>query len=157
GAGGQPGPIQSVDVTYVNFGALDVSGFDFDLSYPYQSKFRQWSPSLSVTEIYKYLAAIIPGSPQIDRVSRANTDAWAPRWKGTAALGWKLGPYSANVDARYVGRYQDYAPLSNGTVQTLGNFWLYDFNARYEVGKALAPAASYLAGSYFSVGVVNAF
>jgi hypothetical protein len=77
--GGQPGPIESIDATYVNFGALSVSGFDFDVSYKKDTNFGELSPSLSVTQIYKYRAAITPNTPTTDRLSMANDDAFAPR------------------------------------------------------------------------------
>jgi hypothetical protein len=87
----------------------------------------------------------------VDRLSRAdNTAAWAPRWKGTAAVGWARGPLSLDVTGRYVGAYQDY-----GTTRDIGNFWLYDAHARFDVGAALGSDRSLLRGAYVEVGGVN--
>jgi iron complex outermembrane receptor protein len=158
---GTPGPIQSVCGGFFNFGTLSVSGFDGDIAYKYQTDFGTLTPAISATEIYKYKAALVPGAPITDRVSKANLDAWAPRWKGTASLGWSLGPYSAAIDGRYVGKYRDYAPLVNGpsagTYQTLGNYWVFDANIKVGIGDLVEPNNPYLKDTYISVGGVNLF
>jgi len=59
-----------------------------------------------------------------------------------------------SVTGRYVGKYTDYQetlPNSN----TLGNFWILDFNARFEAGRALAARSSWLAGSYLTLGAID--
>ena len=142
------GVITQVNDVLQNFGEIKVSGVDLRASYGLQTLVGQLTPSLATTATYRYTSAPTPGFPATDRVSVANDDGnWAPRWKGTAALGWKLGPYSANVDGRYVGRYQDY-----DSTQMIGNFWLYDANLRYTVGGAHEPRNAYVA-----LGGVNIF
>lgn len=153
---GYAGAITTIYDIPANFGALSVSGFDFNLSYKVWTSIGQLLPSISATETYKYLSALSPGQPPANNLSVANTDAFAPRWKGTVALGWKLGPYSANVDGRYIGRYEDYYPATFG-VHEIGNFWLYDVNARYAVGQALSLGSPFLKGLYVEAGGVNLF
>ena len=88
----------------------------------------------------------------------ANDDGnWAPRWKGTVAIGWARGPWTANIDGRYLGRYRDYDPLANGSYAELGKFWYYDANVRYALGSRFAPADRWLRGTYLSIGGVNLF
>ena len=153
---GFPGPILSVDATTVNFGTLSVSGVDLDVNYKLTTGFGELLPSLSLAQMYKYQAAIVPGSPMVDRLSKATLrDAWAPRAKGTAAFGWKRGAYSANIAGRYVSSYQDYDPLANGRTQTLGDFWLWDASFRCDFGKLLGNTRPYLNGAYLAVGAVN--
>ena len=82
---GQPGRVQLVDISAVNFGSLKVSGSDLSLRYSYATSHGTLTPSVSVTEMYSYLAAVTPGVPETQRLSKANDDAWAPRWKGIAA------------------------------------------------------------------------
>jgi hypothetical protein len=153
GQSGELGPITKVIATDVNYGRLDVSGFDYQLSRAFQTPAGQWTPSVGATETYRYTAALVPGATPEDRVSRANDDGdFAPRWKGTAAIGWKLGIYKANVDARYTGRYQDYD--SN---RYIGNFWLYDANWRVNLGQAFAAHNEWLGGAFLEIGGVNLF
>ena len=81
-----------------------------------------------------------------------DSNSWAPRWKGSAALGWKRGPVSASVDGRYVGRYQDY-----DSTRTIGNFWFCDANIRLRLGEAIGSSEKYLKESYVEFGGVNIF
>lgn len=148
-----PCPITEVIATYANYGHLHVDGLDYEISYDYTGALGQFAPSLRITQTNRYTAGISPGAPITDRTSKANDDGdWAPRWKGTAALSWKLGAYSASVDGRYVGRYQDY-----DSTQEIGNFWLCDANFRYVFGEAVAPHKEYLKNSYVEIGGVNIF
>jgi iron complex outermembrane receptor protein len=149
---GPPCPITQINATYENFGEIDVSGFDYQLNYNYRSEFGEFAPSLSVTQTNEYKTALTPGSPSVDVTSVAvDFGSWSPRWKGTAALGWKLAGYSANLDGRYVGRYQDY-----GSTREIGNFWLYDANVRYAFGENLSHEL-WARGMYIEVGAVNLF
>lgn len=60
-----------------------------------------------------------------------------------------------DVTGRYVGKYQDYDPGANGQYLTLGNFWLFDVNARYALGKQFAQNNRFLKNTYLEVGAVN--
>lgn len=152
-SGGTPCPITTIVDTLVNFGQFSVAGFDYQLNYQYRTSFGVLTPVLSATETYHYGATLTPGTLETDRVSKANDDGnFAPRWKGAAALSWRLGPYTANVDGRYVGRYRDY-----DSTREIGNFWLCDANLRYAVGESLASNNRWLKGVYVDVGGVNLF
>jgi iron complex outermembrane receptor protein len=151
------GNLTAVNSTYINFGDILVEGLDYQADYRFRTAVGELTPSLSATQTYRYESALLPGQPQTDRLSIANGDGnWAPRWKLNGNLGWKLGPYSAHFDARYVGSYRDYDPLPSGSYLTLGNFWLYDTSFRYSFGQAL-PENSWLRGAYLDVGAVNLF
>jgi hypothetical protein len=116
---------------------------------------------VAIANIYKWQTAILPGAPEVDAVSKATSSifgggvGWSPRWKGTAALAWKEGPLSTTLSGRYIGRYLDYQVFVPNTHET-GNTWIYDFTARYELGKSLAKN-TWLAAAYVSVGAVNLF
>ncbi|MDE2184699.1 MAG: TonB-dependent receptor, partial [Alphaproteobacteria bacterium] len=147
------GMITQVNDTFVNFGQIDVAGLDYELSYLYQSEVGDWSPSVDFTQTYQYSAALVPGSAPTQRAGKASDDgAWAPRWKGTVGLGWKLGPFSANLDGRYVGSYQDY-----DSTRIIGNFWFFDGSLRYAIGKVLSPDNQNTSGVYVQIGGVNLF
>ena len=148
---GPPCPITQVNTTFVNFGEIDVSGIDYQVSYKYLTDFGQFTPSLSASEIYHYTEALTPNTAPIDATSKAQDSGnWAPRWKATAALGWKVNHYAATVDGRYVGTYQDYDSFRN-----IGNFWIYDANVRYSIGEAFAADSRFLKGLFLELGGVN--
>jgi outer membrane receptor protein involved in Fe transport len=143
------------DVDY-NFGDLHVAGFDADVRYVIDTRAGQFTPSVAISNVYKWQSALLPGTPEIDAVSQATFlgVGWSPRWKGTAALAWKQGPLSMNVAGRYLSRYLDYQDFVANTHE-IGNTWIFDFNSRYEIGQALASAQPWLAQSYVALGAVN--
>lgn len=148
------GFLTSIDSTYVNFGRLEVAGFDFGIDYELRTDAGILRPSLSATRTNRYQSALLPGVEATDRVSKANDDfQWAPRWKGTASLNWSSRSYSANVAARYTGRYRDYGPLTNGSFQMLGNDWFFDANVRYNL--SLGNRIDWLQSAYVEFGAVN--
>jgi iron complex outermembrane receptor protein len=153
---GYPGPITRINDLYYNFGNLNVAGFDWDLSYTSRTAFGRITPSISVTDTYRYNTALAPGQPVISNLNQASTTVgFAPRFKGTAAVNWKQGAYSATFDGRYVGNYNDYAGFGGTRPSDIGNFWLYDANFRCAIGTLLAGDDRWLKGSYVEVGGIN--
>jgi iron complex outermembrane receptor protein len=147
------GVITQVDATNINFGLIKVAGVDYQINYKRATKFGEWRPSLSATETYRYTQALTPGAPIVDATSKAQDNGnFAPRWKGTVAVGWELGPYTANVAGRYIGEYQDYDSTTK-----IGNFWFCDANFRYAIGNVLADNNQWMKGSYIEIGGVNLF
>jgi len=150
------GPITQVNQTSYNFGDLHVAGFDADLRYPIDTRIGRFTPSVALANVFKWRSALAPNAPPTDYVSQGTVigTGWAPRWKGTVALAWQRGPLAVNLAGRYTGRYRDYQdtlPNSN----ELGNFWVFDFNARYEAGQALAATNPWLARAYVALGAVD--
>jgi iron complex outermembrane recepter protein len=157
---GEPGPIESISCGgIVNFGSLTAAGMDIGAHYAVSSPVGKFAAGVSVTDTARYLAALTPMAPVTDRLGVANTDAWAPRWKGTVMLSWTRGPLSANVGDRYVGKYQDYMPLTNGTTQILGNFWLTDLSlaATFEGERVWTPLGRHLKKTTISLSANNVF
>jgi len=151
GPNGQPGQIITVFDGEVNFGRIDVAGFDYSASYDWKSQYGVWSPTIAASETYRYSSNLTPGSPSVDGTSVAqDTGNWAPRWKGTVALNWHRGAVTAHLAGRYVGRYQDY-----DSSREIGNFWLCDANVRVEFGELLSPANTSRIGTYFEAGGIN--
>jgi iron complex outermembrane receptor protein len=157
-AGGPPCPIVTVEASYLNFGSIEARGLDYDVGYHAQTALGEWTPSVALSQIYRYAVALVPGASPIESAGAANDDSnWAPKWKGTVALGWSNGPFRANVAGRYTGIYRDYDPLSDGTYRMLGNFWLTDINFRFDLGRALNLSSNWLTKSYLELGAVNVF
>jgi iron complex outermembrane recepter protein len=150
------GQITQINDLYFNYGDLDVAGLDLDVHYSFDTPVGRLTPAVAVTDMVKWRSALTPGSPEVSYLSQATIigPGFAPRWKGTAGLAWKLRTLTVNVAGRYLGRYrdyQDYVPNTN----VLGNFWLLDSNARYDFGKDLVPSGSWASGVYAAVGAIN--
>jgi iron complex outermembrane receptor protein len=153
GQNGQPGPITEINSAFVNFGEISVAGIDFRVNYKLSTRWGDFNPSVSLTDTTHYTTVLVPGQPPADRDSVANDDGnWAPRWKGAAALVWKLGGWTTSVDGRYVGRYQDYDRTA-----IIGNFWLFDGYLNYAIGQLLPSSTPALRNTQLSLGGVNIF
>lgn len=149
-AKGYAGKVLLVDMRYANFGALLVEGNDLDIRYQFDTSIGTFGPSLSATGYYKYQSATF-GALE-DRLGYASEDAFAPRWKGTLALDWTKGAWSARVAARYLGSYLDY-----DGARTLGNYWMFDASAHYDFGRLLGTNDPLLSNAFAALSVVNLF
>jgi iron complex outermembrane receptor protein len=149
-AKGYAGRVLLVDQRYVNFGALLVEGNDLDIRYRFDTPLGTFSPSLSATGYYKYQSAAFGGLE--DRLARANADAFAPRWKGTLALDWTKGAWSAHFAGRFLGSYLDY-----DGARTLGDYWMFDASAHYDFGRLFGTSNPSLSNAFAALSIVNLF
>lgn len=142
-----------MNIAYVNFGALNVAGLDYRLTYRLATPLGAFTPSLAVTQTYRYEASLTPSSPAINAVSVAqDTGNWAPRWKGTLSVDWHWVNWNAYLAGRYVGKYQDY-----DSSRIIGNFWLVDASVRYALGHVVVPESKYGQNLTLRFGAVNLF
>lgn len=145
------GQISEVNDTYANFGSLDVAGLDYQLAYTHKLGGGRLSIDLDGTQTYRYRQALVAGVPPIEAVSTAEDDGdWAPRWKGTAGVGWKERALSLHFDGRYTGTYLDY-----DSTRRIGNFWIFDANARFDGGEVFSGAHSLFGEAYLEFGATN--
>jgi iron complex outermembrane receptor protein len=153
---GYLGVITNIDDFYYNFGDIRVAGIDFALSHRLPTAIGDLKPSLALTDMVRYRTALTPGSPDVSYLSQATLygPGFAPRWKGTAALGWERGPLSTNLTGRYIGSYRDYQDYVPNTNE-LGNTWYCDLNIRYDLSKALGNTDRWYHRSFVEIGAVN--
>ncbi len=103
---GEVGRIISTDRTYINFGSMREEGFDASADWIIKSSVGTFTPALAATYMTKFKGASAPGGPDVDRLSRANSDGiFAPRVKATASIGWTPdAAFKMSLLGRYVGR-----------------------------------------------------
>jgi iron complex outermembrane recepter protein len=129
---GQTGQIVSVDASYINFGSIREAGFDFGGDWTVRTPAGLFTPAFALTYLTEFEGTSTPGSPSVNRLSRANLDGvFAPRVKGIASIGWTPNAtFKASLTGRYVGRYYDYTPP-----RTIGDFWYLDGALEVALGK----------------------
>ncbi|WP_161633896.1 TonB-dependent receptor [Sphingobium sp. C100] len=126
------GNLTSINISATNYGELDARGFDFRASYEIGFSGFTLIPSVNWTLIHHFEAAVTPGAPLENRLNAATrSDAWAPRHKGTVSLALRNEIISANLQARYVGRYLDYQTPANTNM--IGDFITLDAFAKIKV------------------------
>lgn len=156
-AAGVPGRIVSIDASRVNFGLLETSGVDVQLSYIVDTPIGRFAPSVAATWVEKYEAVQVPNTPPVERVGIANTSGTIPKWRGTATLRWSKGALASAVTARYVDGYQD-ATLSGTPVEgEIPSQTLIDAQLSFEFDEIAGLQSSWLRGVRLAGGVINAF
>jgi iron complex outermembrane receptor protein len=145
------GVLLQVNDTLFNFGSIVVDGLSYQIEYKYPTSFGVWTPVLSATDTYRYQVALTPNSPAVNAVSQAQDSGnWAPRWKGSATLGWALGRVAIAGTGRYVGNYNDY-----DSRRDIGSFWYFDLNVRYALPGLSSRSTQIVRNAFVEVGGVN--
>jgi iron complex outermembrane receptor protein len=73
--------ITLLDLRSINYGHIYEAGFDYRLGWSTETSFGEFSPSLSVSQTYKYKIQVTPTSLETNNVSISSTTGFAPRWK----------------------------------------------------------------------------
>jgi iron complex outermembrane recepter protein len=145
------GQVTAVQLTYLNFGLITVSGTDMEATYVLPTALGKWSLSASATRTSKYDVVLTPGAPLDDRLGKLDSVGWAPKWKGRLGVGLDKGVWSLGASGRYLGSYKDVGTSSRG----LGGTWTIDLAGSVDL-KKLSPGFSGLVKSAtLSAAIVN--
>jgi iron complex outermembrane receptor protein len=106
-AAGIPGPLQTIDVTRLNDGAIRTSGVDLSASATLDTRVGRFKPELSATWVHDFTTSDLISGPGVDRVGVANTQGTVPRWRGVGTLSWNLGGVGFFTAVRYVPSFDD--------------------------------------------------
>lgn len=148
---GSSGEVTAVQLTYVNFGQINVSGADFEVGYTLPTSLGKWNLSASATRTSQYDVVLTPGAALDNRLGRRNAEAWAPKWKGRLGIVLDKGAWSLGTFGRYLGGYKD----AGTSTRELGGTWTFDMSASVDL-KKLSPSLTGLAKSAtLSAAIVN--
>ena len=149
-SGGLPGPVTQALWTEVNYGTLDTSGVDLEAAHSWKTGLGRWFGSASATRTTRYDVAISPDAPVEDRLGRRDLDFWSPKWKGRLSLTFDHADWSVSLTSRYLGSYRDIAPSE----LRLGNYWLHDLAATFDL-KKLGMSLAGSKTAMLTLGVAN--
>ena len=98
----------------------------------------------------EFEGASAPGGPDVNRLSRANSDGiFAARAKATASVGWRpSAALRVSLSGRYVGHYYDYTPT-----RKLGDIWYVDGGVEIALGARSGRDRGALDG--FNISIVG--
>lgn len=146
---GATGPIIQVNTDFANASEVETSGFDFDLTYVLDTDFGTFRPRVNGTYILNY-DLVDPLAGPVDGEGNRNFTNFGdptPRLRLNTALGYTLGPVSANVIARYIDGFTD---DQNMGVE-IGGQWRVDLQASLNLGFAVDA----LADTSLGLGIIN--
>lgn len=147
---GLPGQVTRVLYSEVNFGSVNTSGADFELTHSWKGAGGKWTVGASATRTTRYDVAIAPGSAVEDRLGRRAVDYWAPKWKGRVIVGLDQGVWSLGLTSRYLGGYKDSLPSD----RDLGNYWVHDLAGTLDL-KRLGWGFSFVNAASLTAAIVN--
>lgn len=112
---GWVGRLRSIDITRVNFGALETSGIDLDGSLLMERPWGCLKLDLAVTWVDEYLSRDMSQALPVDRVGIANVQGTIPEWRAVGTIAWKSGDFGISSTTTFVPSYQD-ADLATGPI-----------------------------------------
>jgi iron complex outermembrane recepter protein len=150
---GRPGSLVSLDLTNVNFGSLETSGVDVQLSASFATPRGQVVPTVLATWVDEFRVIDLPGTPAVERVGVATAQQTIPKWRSSATLAWVTDAASVAVSGRYVPAYDDVASgVRNGL--EVGSQTLIDLDVSVTLGEVFRTQ-SWLQGFTIRAGVKN--
>ncbi len=134
-----PGPIQSLNQTYINLGNQHIQGIDLEARYraPVQS-WGRLTFDINGTYYLRYDTENIDGtySGNVGTIYGSPNSGVIPRWKHYATLTWDQGPWSATLAQTFQSSYTDAQQDFNG-LRTVGSMSLWDLQGTYSGFKNL--------------------
>lgn len=134
-----PGALQSVDVSLLNYGRLETSGIDVDLSYRIVERVGHLQAALSATWVDKYASQDIATIQSSDRVGIANILGTIPEWRLIGSLTWEGSGWGVSTTATFTPSYQD-SDLTGPLNRRLPSRTVVDMQAWLELGRLFGPA-----------------
>ena len=143
-----PGPITAITTLFTNLGETRIEGFDIDLRYRTPAtSIGRFRFALQGTYYSKYDIQQIDGSFAGQVGLYSGIGGAINRWRHYASIDWEYGPWGATLAQTFGRGYTDANPDVNGDPRRVGNYEVYDLQARWTGVKSLTVA----------VGVKNLF
>jgi iron complex outermembrane receptor protein len=151
---GWPGSLQAIDVSVANFGRLETSGIDLDLSYGADWPTGRTQAALSATWVNEYESQEVGTNLPVNRVGIANLQGTIPEWRLVGSLMWHGDGWGASTTATFTPRYRDTGP-SGVLDRHLPSRTLIDMQAWLELGRMFDPGV--FDGLKITAGALNVF
>ncbi|WP_129777128.1 TonB-dependent receptor [Peristeroidobacter soli] len=136
---GWAGALQSVDISLLNYGRLETSGIDLDLSYRIGGSLGDLRGALSATWVDNYASQDMAPIQSPDRVGIANYSGTIPEWRLVGSLTWDGRGWGVSTTATFTPSYQD-SDLSGPLNRRLPSRTVIDMQAWLELGGLFGPA-----------------
>lgn len=149
---GWPGALQSLDTSLLNYGRLETSGIDFDLSCRVSGKLGSLQAALAATWVDDYVPDDLSPARGLDRVGIASLDGTIPEWRLVGSLTWQGRAWGASTTATFTPSYWD-ADLTRPLNRRLPSRTVIDTQAWLEPGRLFD--SGWLGGLKLTVGALN--
>lgn len=151
---GWPGALESLDISLLNYGRLETSGIDLDLSYGVARESDYLRAALSASWVDGYSAEDLSSVQPLERVGIANLQGTIPEWRLVGSLTWEGKGWGTSATARFTPRYRD-ADLTGVLDRHLPSRTIIDMQAWLELGRLFD--SDLLDNLKLTAGVLNLF
>lgn len=152
---GWSGPIESLDVSVLNFGRLKTDGVDIDLSYGFPLKSGGLRADLSATWVNAYSSQDLSPLKPIDRVGIASFDGTIPKWRLVGGLTWEGYSWGTSATATFTPRYRDADPVSGLLDRYLPSQTIVDVQTWIDLDRVFG--SSFFERTKLTAGSLNLF
>jgi iron complex outermembrane recepter protein len=149
---GWPGMIESLDGSLLNYGRLETSGIDVDLSYRVAGRMGSLQTTLSATWVDEYASQDLSPLQGSDRVGIATLDGTIPEWRLVGSVGWEGKAWGASTTATFTPSYRD-ADLTGVLNRSLPSRTIVDIQTWLDLGKLFESEV--LEGLKLTAGALN--
>lgn len=149
---GRPGALQSLDTSLLNFGQLETSGVDFDLSGRVSGEFGSLQAALSATWVDEYASRDLSAVQGPDRVGIASLSGTIPEWRLVGSLTWETTAWGVSTTATFTPSYWD-ADLTGVLNRRLPSRTIIDMQAWMELGRLFE--SEWVSELKLTVGALN--
>jgi len=150
---GWSGPIQSVDVSLLNYGWMETSGIDLDLSYRIKGSLGRLQAALSATWVDEYNSQDLAPIESRDRVGIANYLGTIPEWRLIGSLTWEGREWGVSTTAAFTPSYRD-ADRTGALDRRLPSRTIIDLQAWLDLERFSDP--DFFDGLKIAAGALNA-
>jgi iron complex outermembrane receptor protein len=151
---GWPGALQSVDLSLLNYGRLETSGIDLDLSYGISGRLGHLQSALSATWVDEYFSQDLAPIQSSDRVGIANYLGTIPEWRLIGSLTWDRNSWGVSTTATFTPSYQD-SDLTGVLDRRLPSRTIIDMQVWLELDRLFDPG--FFNGMRITAGASNLF
>lgn len=153
------GPIVRVDATLINLARTSVRAFDVSLD-QHASLGRLGSIDVFAFGTWHthYRTQLLPNSPVVENVG--STSAFPLKFRGSAGVSWRKGPWAAGWSARYFDSYrliQDQQIADQGNGGAVPSQIYHDVFARYQFSGEESLVPSILKNTDIQLTIKNVF
>jgi iron complex outermembrane receptor protein len=155
-AAGQPGPVEVIDITRINFGSIRTSGVDLSAFGRFDTRAGLFKPELSGTWIHDYTTSNLVDGSNVSRVGVANFQGTIPKWRAVAGLSWTRQGFGISSTVRYTPSYDDAVFFGGRNGRKVAAQAIVDAQVSLDLGKIVGELSSWN-GFELRAGAINLF
>lgn len=127
-----------IDERDTNIGSLSEGGFDFNVSYNFDTPIGTWMLGANATRVVTERLAQVSTEAETSILGSLASEGLVP-WRSRASLGWSKGPLNAVLFMNYTGDYRNDTPLEGQPWTQIPSWITWDLNLGFNFNALSNP------------------